>query len=293
MIFLLNDHKAGYNIGNHLTQTFNKYNYPFLGKNINSSLYNDNHNYFFKTNNNRIDLITKNILKKYPTIVKDSIYRKVFYLFHNSWQEQHKYIILVRDPREILISGYLYHSKCKENWAVTSNNYYYDFWETYHFDKHEVFKNRKYIEFSKKFSRENTYQNKINQLNQEDGILFELENVAYLTLSGMMNLNFIDKKNVYVLKFEDYQHNFDVTIEKVFDFLKTNENIREQIKNSLIDYHLVKNQNPKHLAPKKYQMHFITNIYQEKLRYEKYFTKKIKNIFYKKYSGLLQKYKYL
>ena len=50
---------------------------------------------------------------------------KTFYLFWNNHinEKNHKYIVVVRNPKEIIISGYLYHKKCKETWAINKNGY--------------------------------------------------------------------------------------------------------------------------------------------------------------------------
>jgi len=286
MIYLLNDHKAGFNIGNYLTSAINKINYPLIYENINHQLFTRDHPFF--TTGNKKQTLIKQLLHNYPKIIKNAVFRRYSYLFSNIYNDKDKYIILVRDPREILISGYLYHLKCSEKWAISKNNFYYDFWKDYHFNKDEVKKYYKFIQFTHNFNKNETYQNKLKKFNQDDGILYELNNVAFLTFSGMINIDFINKKNVFILKFEDYQFNFDKTLLKFFDFLQIPELKRGLIKKDLYEYHTFENKNAIF-----HHKNFITNTEHITNRYEQYFSPKIENCFYKKYKDLLKKFNYI
>jgi hypothetical protein len=195
-IFLLNDHKTGFN----LTKK------------------------------------TINIINK---IYCCNINIQTFYLFWNNNIENNKYIVLIRDPKEIIISGYLYHKKCNEKWAITKNGYYYDYWVENHFTKESIKENENYLRYPKNFSNPLPYQDKLKSLPQTKGIIKEMNSVAYLTIMGLYNLKHIGTKNTYILKYEDLVFDHDKTIESLCSFLninydKTQQIIKESVKNNLV-----------------------------------------------------------
>ncbi|MBW1788267.1 MAG: sulfotransferase domain-containing protein [Deltaproteobacteria bacterium] len=96
---------------------------------------------------------------------------------------------IVRDPREIWVSGYFYHLKSTEKWL--------------HIPKEE-FGGR-------------TYQETINALGQEEGILFELNEATAYSLESMQNWNY-NHPNILEIKYEDIMREFKKSFGKIFTF---------------------------------------------------------------------------
>ena len=152
------------------------------------------------------------------TYFENKIEFRYCYLFWNFYNQNEKYIVLIRDPREIIISGYLYHKRCTEIWCINKNGNYYEGWNKDHFLKEEMVKNDEYMRFARSFSSPMSYQNKLRLLPQEEGIILEMNTVAKLTIIGMYNLIHYGKKNVITIKLEDLTFDFDNSIEKLCKF---------------------------------------------------------------------------
>ena len=94
---------------------------------------------------------------------------------------------IIRDPRDMIISGYYYHLWCNEIWCRKAVN-----------------------EFNGK-----SYQEVLNSLNLEDGIKFEMTNRFKKTALSMMNWNY---KNPYILevRFEEIINDVETEFIKIF-----------------------------------------------------------------------------
>jgi len=206
------------------------------------------------------------IVNKY---LENPIKVKIFYLYHNDWNPNDKYILFTRNPKEIIISGYLYHKgQCKENWSLNKNGNYYE----NHIPKCISYKSakehNKYIEMGKHFSDKAPYKNILNSLEQSEGIIHEMNNVAYLTIMGMYNLNHYGKPNVKIIKFEDLCFNFKETMSKFLDYI--------EIKNKKIVLQKIE-----HLDFINSSIEHSTNKDKDKERYKKYWTEDIEMEFNK------------
>ena len=198
-----------------------------------------------------------------------NIQAKTFYLFWNTYKKENKYIILTRHPKEIIISGYLYHKKCDEKWSKRQGGYYYLGWEKNHFEPEEVAKNTANIDKAKTFCSPIPYQDKLNMLPQEVGILYEMNSVAKLTIDGMYNLEHYGKSNTLTVKFEDLIFNHDETIQGLCKFLKISKSqtkriLKENLQNNLLN----QKRNNKITA-------HTTNVNVEKNRYKQYWNETI------------------
>ena len=134
----------------------------------------------------------KNISYYYKHIYDDTIDLLTFYDEHKKFIEgnnKHKFVVFVRHPKEIIVSGYLYHKVCSENWCISKNGFYYENFDLKHIEKTK-------IELAKTFSDIQSYQNKLKSMTQNEGLLHELKNVGYLTLSGLNNILQLDKSNI-------------------------------------------------------------------------------------------------
>lgn len=236
MYYLINDHKCGFVMTGTIIRRFNQQK--------------------FKNKNNQ----TINLIRRHMAIM---------------WQDvkpENKYILIVRNPKEIIISGYLYHKKCDEEWAITQNYNYYDIWiERKHFNDNlfnQEFYNKSY--FSDNLE---TYQEKLNKMEQTDGIKYEMNNVAFNTIMGLYN--FPQKNNVLIIKFEDLVYNLKNTLIKMCLFLEIDNIIMHNVlfmkcKSSNI---LILNKQNK--VDKKH----TTNYNFDKERWKKYWNNDIENEF--------------
>jgi len=196
--------------------------------------------------------------------LKPNIKVRSFYLFWNHYKKSDKYILVVRHPKEIIISGYLYHKKCSEKWLLKKGGYYYGKWEEYHFDAKEIAKNKRHLDKAKTFCQPIPYQEKLNSLPQNEGIIYEMNAVSKLTIEGMYNLDHYDKSNTLVVKFEDLIFNHDETIRGMCNFLEINKwytrnIIKESCRHNLLNQKK-KNQITSH----------ATNVNVDKDRYKQY-----------------------
>ena len=235
-----------------------------------------------KTGHTLSRLYTK-IINKY---FKNKIEFRYCYLFWNFYNQNEKYIVLIRDPREIIISGYLYHKRCTEIWCINKNGNYYEGWNKDHFLKEEMVKNDEYMRFARSFSSPMSYQNKLRLLPQEEGIILEMNTVAKLTITGMYNLIHYGKKNVITINLDNLTFDFDNSIEKLCKFYDIEKNFIEKIKQEASEHNLFHYQKSKKNLPwistnkdlidKRYKKYWTKNIQKE---FEKLFPKDILNKF--------------
>ena len=101
-------------------------------------------------------------------------------------------IHIIRDPRDVIISGCFYHQKSDEKWL------------------HRPLSNLQGL----------TYQQKINSYkNVDDQILFEMENAGRDTIRDMMNWDYT-RASFCEIKYEDLIEDFDLILfHKMFSFL--------------------------------------------------------------------------
>tara|TARA_B100001250_G_scaffold253383_1_gene217884 strand:+ start:242 stop:685 length:444 start_codon:yes stop_codon:yes gene_type:complete len=136
----------------------------------------------------------------------------------------------------------------------------------------------------KLFSKKESYQSKLNKMSVEEGIIFEMENVAYITIMGMINYNYYKYKNVLVIDNQDIVFDFENIIKKILIFFEQTKNLNKIIENS----QKLKIQN---IINKKYPIK-ITNTDMERNRYKRYWNKKIDDRFKELFSSnLLEKLK--
>ena len=193
-------------------------------------------------------------------------------------------IHVVRDPRDIIISGFLYHKRTDEEWCVNKNfqinrKIIYPQVPSSQMFRSENWK-RNYI----KGLRGKSYQENINSLSEEKGIFFEMKHYGKWTIEDMLNW---DSKtmNCLEIKFEDIMSNYESEMDKIFDHcnlsksqlltakrISENENIKKMSKSAI-------EKNP-HI--------FSSNT----RKWKKYFNNEIKSYFEKNFSEVISKYNY-
>ena len=282
---LIVDHKAGYTLSRKFIKIFNEeLDYPEFVKEYYDTRGTDcyKYNFFGKI---IYKIINNKFIKKF--LFNKFLELKLFYIFNNNINKNEKYIVIIRDPREIIVSGYLYHKnndKCKEHWCTSSNVNYFDFWLKGNINQTQFKKNFKFYNNAKKFSDKITYQKKLKYLSVNQGIIHEMNNVAYITLKGFLNFSYFKNKNVLVVKLEDLIYNSDDSLNKICNFLNIDDFKRKNICKRMRRHSLLKNaQNlPIH----------VTNMNLSRGRYKKYWNKKINKEFNKLFPRILKKLNY-
>jgi len=125
-------------------------------------------------------------------------------------------IRIIRDPRDVIVSGFLYHQRCSELWCVNS-----DFSEPdYPHPQVPLPLAHRNLETREAFvSRLGgaSYQKKIRGLEQNDGLIFEMDGFARITIDEMVSWR--ERDNVMTIKMEDLVSDFDKSFDKMFRWL--------------------------------------------------------------------------
>ena len=128
-------------------------------------------------------------------------------------------IHIIRDPRDIIVSGYLYHRRTSEKWCVNSD---FSLTSPILFPKIPYSQEHRSEEWKIKYLeslRGMSYQENLLSMSQGEGLLFEMNNYGAWTIESMMNWNY-DRNNILEIKFENLMHDFDDTFRLIFEFLK-------------------------------------------------------------------------
>lgn len=181
----------------------------------------------------------------------------------------HKGIHLIRDPRNMIISGYFYHLKCKEGWCLEPDKRY------------KGLSFQEYLKSSK---------------TQEEGLMKELKMVGEWTFKNMAEWNY-NNKNFIEIKYENLMENYNDTWSNVFNFLEAPWFKTEQDKDKCIllagkeNVQKFSQENIKQRNASAKQGPHI-NFKYKRDRWREYFTPKIKQKFKTEYGDLLIKLGY-
>ena len=123
-------------------------------------------------------------------------------------------IRVIRDPRDIIVSGYLYHKRTSERWAnrvTKQGQQYLGFPDVPKSLAHESDENK-----MKFVSQKNgiSYREMINSLSTNEGLIYEMHGYAQITINSM--LNFRKHPDVLSVKLEDFESDFNDTLFRIF-----------------------------------------------------------------------------
>jgi hypothetical protein len=227
-------------------------------------------------NDHKVGFVVSNKIKNnIINVTKIPIEHKAFFYFNTdiSLNQNDKLIIFIRHPKEIIISGYLYHKKCTESWCITPNSNYLDY--AYKINNIDL-NNKKYEKIRKlayKFSDSIIYQTKINNYNTIDGIKYEMKSVAYITLIGLYKIleTYKDNNNVLFIDLEKLIYDSENILKKIYKFINIDNKYYNILINKYNKYNILKknNNDNKH----------ITNIDLKKQRYLDYWNNELENYF--------------
>lgn len=124
-------------------------------------------------------------------------------------------IHLTRDPRDVVVSGYLYHKRCEEEWCLNSN---FDFRAPILYPKVPYSQEHRpehwKIEYLKSLGGK-SYQQTLLDLIESEGLLFEMHHYGTWTIDSMLDWDY-DNPNVEEIKFEELMSDFDQTFGRIF-----------------------------------------------------------------------------
>lgn len=188
----------------------------------------------------------------------DNILHKIYYRFNCVTNRNDKWVCIIRHPYEIIASGYNYHKVCDEWWAVNPGTNLYEY---------SVVDARRLCPDAN-FSDEGTYQENLNSMFVEDGIKYEMGNIAKLTIEAMYYWNYYNMPNVLTIKFEDFRIDFNGTVKRIVDFFVIDSRFHDEIIANAQTLNLSKKPSSevlvnKHVTNKKLEEYFYKNIFLE------------------------------
>jgi hypothetical protein len=125
-------------------------------------------------------------------------------------------IHIIRDPRDIIVSGYAYHRRTAENWCVNSdlNNE-----PPIRFPKVPISQQHRSEEWKMKYLESlggMSYQDNLLSLSQRDGLLFEMNNYGAWTIESMSEWDY-SRDNILEITFEGLMKSYDDTFRMIFE----------------------------------------------------------------------------
>lgn len=130
---------------------------------------------------------------------------------------------VIRDPKDVIVSGYLYHMRCSEDWCINENP---DATEPILFPNLPWSEQHKPEEWKRIYLdslRDKSYQQILLEKNESDGLLFELYHYGFWTIQSMLEWDY-NNPVVREIRFESIMSNYDETFREIFeyfDFSKT------------------------------------------------------------------------
>ncbi len=100
---------------------------------------------------------------------------------------------VIRDPRDVIVSGYFYHRRTSEDWCRRPNP-----------DHHDL-------------PDDTSYQDHLNALPKDDGLIYEMNHVSGRVIEDMAGWDY-DRDNCLEIRFEDIVDNERATFDTLFDW---------------------------------------------------------------------------
>lgn len=118
---------------------------------------------------------------------------------------------IIRDPRDVIVSGYLYHLRTTEAWCIQKK---FDLSSPIDYPNVPFSQQHRSESWKKEYIRSLngcSYQETLRALPQEDGIMFEMKHYGSWTIESMLDWRY-GESNVLEMHFEeimaDYEHSF-------------------------------------------------------------------------------------
>jgi hypothetical protein len=136
--------------------------------------------------------------------------------------EEHRGVRIIRDPRDVIVSGYLYHQRCDEQWCLNTDftNPERRFPQVpWPLDGATLGQRESFVESLGGIS----YQENLRRLGDDEGLVFEMDGYAGITVQQMVGWRTME--NVLTIKMEDMMNDYDGSFERIFRWLNFEEEI--------------------------------------------------------------------
>nr|MBV6630654.1 sulfotransferase domain-containing protein [Oceanococcus sp. HetDA_MAG_MS8] len=188
---------------------------------------------------------------------------------------------LIRDPRDIIVSGYLYHRQTQEGWCtnVPPSPPFpddIDFPLVPYSQRHrdEAWK-KSYLRTLAGLS----YQQTLCQLSRDDGLIFEMDHYARWTIESMRDWNYTNEK-VLEVRFEDLRDNFDQGFNRIFSHAGLRDD-EQTVAMRIARKHDLNRKSTRELR----RMTHVTG--NEPQKWRRYFTPELKTAFLSRFGDIL------
>lgn len=124
----------------------------------------------------------------------------------------------IRDPRDIVVSGYLFHLRTRERWCVNTD---LDPSPPIRFPRVPRSQQHRSESWKAAYLRSlggRSYQENLRALPQAEGLLFEMNHYAGWTIDSMRAWDY-DREDVLEVRFEDLMSEFDAGFRFIFSWL--------------------------------------------------------------------------
>lgn len=197
--------------------------------------------------------------------------------------EKYLGVHLIRDPRDIVVSGYLYHCRTDEPWCINT-----DFAESecLMFPQVPYSQQHKTEQWKREYLRSlngRSYQQRISALDQEAGLNFEMEHYAGWTIKDMQSWS--TNEQMLEMKFETVMSNFDKSFQQIFDHLRLTEANHKTAKR-LAEKHDLSRKSDSQLEKMKHVSARSSS------KWEEYFSDNNKQLFKDKFGSVLSQLEY-
>ena len=123
----------------------------------------------------------------------------------------------IRDPRDVIVSGYLYHRRTTEPWCVNSD---FDPGPPIRFPRVPYSQEHRSEAWKAAYLRSlngRSYQQNLLALPQRDGLLFEMDHYAAWTIEDMRGWDYA-REEVLEVKYEDLMAEYDAGFRYIFSW---------------------------------------------------------------------------
>lgn len=125
---------------------------------------------------------------------------------------------LIRDPRDVIVSGFLYHQRCQERWCINTN---FDLTEPINHPQVPFSQQHRSLDWKRAYLtslNQQSYQANLHARSPAAGLMFELEHYGAWTIESMLAWDYHNPQ-VLELKFEAIMADFDASFATLFAHL--------------------------------------------------------------------------
>ena len=126
---------------------------------------------------------------------------------------------IIRDPRDIIVSGYLYHRRTTEKWCINTD---FSMRPPILFPKVPYSQEHRSEEWKIRYLTSlagMSYQENLLHMSQQQGLMFEMNNYGAWTIESMQEWDY-GLTNILEIKFENLMNSYDDTFRRIFKHIR-------------------------------------------------------------------------